>query len=245
MKTNKQPRVYLNTEDLATAYLEGLGLGLVIQDGKVQGFCSRCGGCGSYSFNYRDGSVCYGCRGTGGEHWEDVIPFAKKTRARELRRIHAHKVAEAKAKIFMEKKLEGQRNWCEKNGHGRITFEELDAKRTQEREAKEIKDAEGLIHLGTIGKRMTFEDMTFSRMSKTWESEGFYTTTTMAAFTFTDPQGNEVVWITKSCAMEERGCKAGDSITFKGTVKDHKEYRSKPQTIINRLHCENVREEVV
>ena len=35
-----------------------------------------------------------------------------------------------------ENKLESQRNWCEQNGHGRITFAELDAKRAAEREAE-------------------------------------------------------------------------------------------------------------
>ena len=29
--------------------------------------CSRCGGCGKYSFNMRHGSVCYGC---GGKGWQ-------------------------------------------------------------------------------------------------------------------------------------------------------------------------------
>ena len=27
--------------------------------------CSRCGGCGRYSFNQMDGDMCYGCRGCG------------------------------------------------------------------------------------------------------------------------------------------------------------------------------------
>jgi hypothetical protein len=27
--------------------------------------CGRCGGCGEYSFNLRDGSTCYGCSGSG------------------------------------------------------------------------------------------------------------------------------------------------------------------------------------
>ena len=35
-----------------------------------------------------------------------------------------------------ENKLESQRNWCEQNGHGRITFAELDAKRAAERAAE-------------------------------------------------------------------------------------------------------------
>ena len=35
-----------------------------------------------------------------------------------------------------ENKIEAQRNWCEQNGHGRITFAELDAKRAAERAAE-------------------------------------------------------------------------------------------------------------
>jgi hypothetical protein len=27
--------------------------------------CSRCGGCGRYSWNYRDGDTCFGCNGSG------------------------------------------------------------------------------------------------------------------------------------------------------------------------------------
>lgn len=32
---------------------------------KLSPVCGRCGGSGSYSFNQIDGSVCYGCRGSG------------------------------------------------------------------------------------------------------------------------------------------------------------------------------------
>ncbi len=30
--------------------------------------CSRCGGCGRYSWNQRDGDKCFGCGGTGWQH---------------------------------------------------------------------------------------------------------------------------------------------------------------------------------
>lgn len=32
---------------------------------KVKGTCDRCGGCGHYSYNQLDGTICYGCNGTG------------------------------------------------------------------------------------------------------------------------------------------------------------------------------------
>ena len=35
--------------------------------------CTRCGGCGQFSFNLKDGTICYGCSGSG------VQPASKRT----------------------------------------------------------------------------------------------------------------------------------------------------------------------
>jgi hypothetical protein len=45
-----------STEKNALARLTGL---------KLTPVCDRCGGCGNYSFNQRDGTVCFGCGGSG------------------------------------------------------------------------------------------------------------------------------------------------------------------------------------
>jgi hypothetical protein len=43
--------------------------------------CSRCGGSGHYSYNVIDGTVCFGCRGSGSK-----LPRITKTVAREAKR---------------------------------------------------------------------------------------------------------------------------------------------------------------
>ena len=35
------------------------------KDGRIFVTCIRCQGCGQHSFNLRDGSICWGCNGTG------------------------------------------------------------------------------------------------------------------------------------------------------------------------------------
>lgn len=67
-------------------------------DGKmyviVQGPCKRCGGSGRYSFNYRDGTMCLACRGSGKEN-KEVRWYTDKQR--EALDRAAEKRAEAKA----------------------------------------------------------------------------------------------------------------------------------------------------
>ncbi len=47
---------------------------------KTKTTCGRCGGSGSYSFNLRDGTVCYGCMGSGFQ-LVDLNAVAKKQAA--------------------------------------------------------------------------------------------------------------------------------------------------------------------
>lgn len=48
--------------------------------------CSRCGGSGSYSFNLRHGSMCYGCNGSG-----TVVVTPAQLKARAARQAKATK----------------------------------------------------------------------------------------------------------------------------------------------------------
>lgn len=52
---------------------------------KTKMTCTRCGGSGSYSFNLRDGTICYGCRGAGYvmKNVADLEKKAKSAAARE------------------------------------------------------------------------------------------------------------------------------------------------------------------
>lgn len=58
---------------------------------KVKGPCHRCGGSGHYSYNSLDGTICYGCRGSGKEikevRWYTESQRAALDRAAEKRSI--------------------------------------------------------------------------------------------------------------------------------------------------------------
>lgn len=47
---------------------------------KTKTTCGRCGGSGNYSFNLRDGTVCYGCMGSGFQ-FVDLAAVARKEAA--------------------------------------------------------------------------------------------------------------------------------------------------------------------
>lgn len=57
---------------------------------KVVGKCPRCGGSGNYSFNYRDGTMCLACRGSGKEYkevrWYTEAQRASMDKAAEKRK---------------------------------------------------------------------------------------------------------------------------------------------------------------
>lgn len=65
------------------------------------GHCSRCGGSGHYSYNQMDGTMCYGCRGTGKQRitvrWYTDAERARMDRAAEKRQEAKIKAAEERA----------------------------------------------------------------------------------------------------------------------------------------------------
>jgi DnaJ-class molecular chaperone len=75
--------VLANTQ--AVAYLNTM---------KTKTTCGRCGGSGSYSFNLRDGTVCYGCNGSGFQ-MVDLAAVAKKKTAEAKRQAAANVGREA------------------------------------------------------------------------------------------------------------------------------------------------------
>lgn len=44
---------------------DNLEIAVRIPDGRIFDYCRRCGGSGRFSFNLQDGTVCYGCYGSG------------------------------------------------------------------------------------------------------------------------------------------------------------------------------------
>jgi trimethylamine:corrinoid methyltransferase-like protein len=65
---------------------------------KTKTTCTRCGGAGNYSFNLKDGTVCYGCNGSGFQ----MRDLAKDARAAAKNaKSQAEKLAEQQACIAM------------------------------------------------------------------------------------------------------------------------------------------------
>lgn len=82
-----------------------------------------------------------------------------------------------------------------------------------------------MTHVGTVGKREVFTQLTLVRCHTI---DGYYGITTF--YNFEDPAGNALVWKTSSGL----DMAIGDMIDLKATVKDHSEFRGIPQTNIAR-----------
>lgn len=133
------PRI--TSDEIATAFIQEHEPQTIarIVDGKIRISlcCLRCGGSGRGPW-FQDGGICYECHGrntTNSHMMQPVKVYAQKLK----RQIKARekKIAERQARA--EAKIERQRDWCEANGHGRITFAELDQKRAAERDAEKAK----------------------------------------------------------------------------------------------------------
>lgn len=93
--------------------------------------CGRCGGTGIYSQYHGE---CWDCGGVNSRWTErqSIVTFAQNAKGRMTRRANAAKRAEANAAAAIER----QRDWCEANGFGRVTFDEKNAKVKADREAE-------------------------------------------------------------------------------------------------------------
>lgn len=83
---------------------------------------------------------------------------------------------------------------------------------------------EGKEYIGTIGKREDFSLV----LAAVKVIDGYYGETYL--YTFSDENGNTVIWFSSKNKKLERGTE----YTIKGTVKEHKEYRGIPQTVLTR-----------
>lgn len=192
--------------------------------------CPRCWGIGHYSFTPSYGSKCFECHGRPeAKRRTELVPavaFARKLRNKNTT-IERKRVKRLEAAAKREaKKIEAQRNWCEKNGYGRITFEELDAERKAEREAKRSESQ----HVGTVGERVT---LTLKVLHFTCFDGAFGTT---YVHIMADEHGNAVVYKGSARLMDDDGNRAhaGDTVTLKATVKGHGDYKGQRQTMLAR-----------
>jgi len=234
--------VSVRTESDALACLAELGIdaaGLAIEvaadGGKVvvESFtCGRCDGKGHLGRGVSDvpWGVCYRC-GNGpnrsGIRRTALIEFARKARAAAARRNKAAAKREAIAAARVERRLEGERRWCEEHGYGRVTFAERDAKRAAEWAARDAKK----VHVGVVGERSVFTATV--KAIPSWDSA--YGTVYMVIME--DAAGNSLVWKTGSPGNT---FEVGATVTFKATVKEHGDYKGVDRTLVTRVKAEPV-----
>ena len=127
----------ITSDEIALQFIADYAPGTKITENgvRISAACPRCGGSGRGPW-FQDGGICYSCYGADtrdAEFFLSVRKFAQrvKQQQRAIQKRQQDREARHQAKI------ESQRNWCEQNGHGRITFAELDEKRAAERTVAE------------------------------------------------------------------------------------------------------------
>lgn len=231
IRTDSEAHACLSELGVTVPAMEPSEGGMVV----VESFaCPRCGGKGHLGRGVVNvpWGVCFLC-GNGpkrsGVRRTPLVEYARKARAAAARREKAAAKCAAIASAREERRLEGERNWCEANGHGRMTFAERDAKRAEERAAKNA----AKIHVGVVGERSVFTATV--KAIPSWD--GNYGTTYLVIME--DVAGNELVWKT---ASPGNAVEVGATLTFKATVKDHGSYKGVLRTAVTRVKVDPIKE---
>lgn len=201
--------------------------------------CTRCGGSGWGPW-FQDGGRCYGCGGADTRNRTvsvSVKRYAQRLKAAYRKAEKAEAEAAARAELREERLLEGQRDWCERNGYGRITFEERDAQREAERQAR----AATAGHVGTVGERREFTAVI--KAIPSWDGYRLHSTT--YCHIMEDADGNTLVWKTtdngfRTGEHQPIFAEVGDTVTFVATVKEHGERHGEKQTVVTRAKTVSV-----
>ena len=191
--------------------------------------CDRCGGAGGAEQWKYTGWTCYKCGGTGKmlSKWIERTPeYQAKLDARREAKREAHK-AELEAKRAEWERKEAQRKAEEE-------------KRIAEEKARKAISQ----YVGNVGDKYNAE-VTYEG-SAHFEVKCFrgYGTETMYVHFFKDADGNKLVWKTTSTLGKwlDNGdwlhYEEGDTVTLKGTIKEHKEKKNKKQTALTRCKVE-------
>lgn len=197
-------------------------------DGRVE--CDRCQGRGWYATGVCNGelvparpddAMCYKCLGAG---WVD---------AKWIERTPEY---QAKLDAKREAKRAAERAKWEAENAERIARErEEEAKREAERIAREQAEAARKAisqHVGNVGDRISAEVTLERKINVEVPAFGFGTQW-MTIYTFSDHDGNKLVW--KTSGSLGRCVDEGEAITIKGTIKKHGEYKGEKQTELQRV----------
>lgn len=227
IRTNEDARRYLQETNCYVAIKETKQGPVVVESAA----CNRCGGLGRGPW-FPDGGICYQCRGantTQRTKSTPLVKFARKERDRNRRIERAREEQRKRNQEAHDRMIEGQRNWCEKHGYGRITFAERDVIKEEERKRKAEKK-------GYVGEVKERRDFTVT-LNATFDFDTKFGS--MTIYKFEDENENTVVWKTSAAIFIEsedgsRSIRKGDVVTIRATVKEHSTFRDEPQTVISR-----------
>ena len=181
--------------------------------------CDRCGGLGgSEAWKYTEWT-CWKCGGTGKIHgkWVEHTP-----------EYQAKLDAIAEAKRAEWKQLEAERERIRKKE------EEEEARKEKERREAELAKKRISQYVGEVGKRIETR-VTYEYCAEYETKFGW-----VSIYGFKDENGNKLIWRTTSFpeAKNKDGevitIHKGDTVTIRGTVKEHSEYRDEKQTSLTR-----------
>lgn len=196
---------------------------------KEEKVCSRCGGTGIYSQYHGE---CWGCKvstpmgGTANRprwtEWKALVAYARSFKAADTRDRNAAKKAAEK----QQKLLDGQRDWCEKNGLGRITFAERDDMQKAEKEAARDAKAAKTEWLGEEGDKV----QATGTVVLVKAVENHFGTSLLVILETED--GNKVKCFTTARWADD--VSKGDALAIKGTVKRCEVYQGEKSTLLKR-----------
>lgn len=180
--------------------------------------CDRCGGLGGHDVWKFTGWKCYKCGGEGKVEgkWKEYTPeyeaklkARREARAEKMRPIWEAQEAERKAKEEADRKAR----------------EEAEAEHQRKIEEEKAKSE----YIGQVGEKIEI-NVTLKK-SIWYEAPSFrgFGTETRYIHIFKDGD-NTLIWKTWNGIGKE----SGETLTIKGTIKEHNEYEGEKQTILTR-----------
>lgn len=140
-----------------------------------------------------------------------------------VRGLIALSTDEAEANGLNEARTLAMREYCKSAMFGYVAYAPIAWKRYTDKQ-KATEAAHESHYVGTVGEKWHGNVRNFHPIAS-WDN-GFGGTVYL--YSFTDEDGNEMIW------KASKGVEAASVSVLTGTVKEHKEYRGKAQTVLTR-----------
>ena len=183
---------------------------------------------------YEEVTRCDRCGGTGNYIWGAIINGCPQYMGTCFKCNGSGKVIRQKKVFTPEHQAELDAKREAKWAKNRAIFEENErrVKEAEERRIAEEKARKAISqYVGNVGDKIEIEVTYTCRPSYERKSFSGYGTDTVHVHTFTDDNGNVLVWKTTARIAKE----IGDKFTIKAVVKDHDEYNEQKQTVLKNV----------